>query len=279
MVETRSGRRFAALFFIAAFLVLLLGRWLTPVNHVALSAAAPFQAVVSAVASNVGDAVSAVVDGPRLRDQNRMLQSRYATLIRANLILQEQAHENQILRTMLRFDDRNNHMDFLTARVIDTDPNGSLEPYIIINRGTRDGLRPGMTVVDEDGYFVGSIVDLTSNAAKVLLMINPSSSVGALDLKTRASGLVEGKFDARPVLDFVPTSATIHRGDFIVTSGQDNLYPRILLLGQVVSVHHSNVSLFQTAQIQPAADFGNLEIVQVIRNFVPSVPGKLLKNP
>ena len=40
MVETRGGRRFAATFFVAAFLVLLLGRWVKPVNDAALTAAA-----------------------------------------------------------------------------------------------------------------------------------------------------------------------------------------------------------------------------------------------
>lgn len=278
MVETRGGRRFAVFFLAAAFLVLILGRWLTPVNHMALSAAAPFAAVVSAAASEVGNGVSGIVDGPGLREQNQQLQLKIGTLLRSNAILQEQAHENQILTSMLRYDDANNHMDFLTARVITTGPNGpdSLDPYIIINRGTRDGLHNGMTVLNQDGYFVGTIVDIMSNAAKVLLMISPSSSVGAIDLKTRAVGLVEGKFAARPVFDFVVTSATIHVGDFIVTSGQDNLYPRTLLLGQVVRVRHSNVSVFQTAEIAPAANFQDLEMVQVVRNFVPSVPSKLL---
>jgi rod shape-determining protein MreC len=68
----------------------------------------------------------------------------------------------------------------------------------------------------------------------------------------------------------------MHPGDLVVTSGDYNLYPRNILLGQIVSVTHHNVSLFQSGRLRPAADFTNLEIVQVVRNFVPSVPVKLL---
>jgi rod shape-determining protein MreC len=278
MVETRSGRRFALFFFIAAFLVLLLGHWLRPVGNVALSTAAPFESAISGIANRIGDGISAVVEGPRLRSENIELKRKLAVAIRRNLTLQDEQHENQILSAMTGFHERNNHMDLLPARVIGNDPN-NLCACIIINKGTRDGLRKGLTVLDQNGYFVGFINDVTGNAAKVLLMLSPSSSVGALDLKTQATGLVEGQFTGRPQLQYVRTRASLHVGDFVVTSGQYNLFPRLLLLGQIVRVHHSDVHLFQTADIQPAATFGDLEIVQIVRNWVPSVPAKLLNEP
>jgi len=276
MVETRSGRRFAVFFFVAAFLILFAGRWVKPVNDVALSIAAPFDAAISGVATTIGDGVAGVVDGPRLRNENLMLQREVANAVRRNIILQQQAHENQIMRRMLNFDDLNNHMEFVTARNIGTDPS-SLVPDLIIDRGSRDGLRVGMTVVDQDGYFAGQIDDVASNAAKVLQMISPSSSVGATDLQTGAVGIVEGKYAASPQFKDVVTSASIRPGDLVVTSGQYNLFPRNLLIGQIQHVYHNNVDLFQSADIQPAASFGGLELVQVIRNRVPSVPARWMK--
>lgn len=284
MVETRGGRRFAVLFFVASFVVLFLGRWLTPVNHLALSVAAPFGAVINTAASGIGDTVSAIANGPGLRAQNQQMEHQLGKLLRSNLVLQQKVHDYAMVSRMVRYDDNNSHVDFLTARVIfsaPTGPNG-VDSSIIINRGKRDGLRDGMTVVDQNGYFVGSIVDLSSNAARVLLMVSPSSSVGALDLETQstgAAGLVEGVWNGLPVFDTVPTRAVIHTGDWIVTSGQLNLYPRTLLLGQVVSVQHANVALTQQATIQPAANFRDLEWVQVIRNWVPDVPMKLVSVP
>lgn len=277
MVEARSGRRFAVVFLVAAFLVLLLGRWVKPVNLIALSVAAPFASVASSIATGTGDVISGVTQGNRWRDENQALQDQMGIVVRQNMLLQAQLHDDKLLRSMLHFDELNNHMEFLTARVIMQDPN-SLAPYILINRGTRDGLRRGMTVVNHRGYFVGSIIDLTSNAAKVQLLTSPSSSVGALDLKTRASGLVEGQYSGLPQLHWVVANSTLRKGDFIVTSGQENLFPRTILLGQVVNIQHQNSALFQSAVIQPAADFSNLEMVQVIRNFIPSAPNRLIGN-
>jgi cell shape-determining protein MreC len=58
-----------------------------------------------------------------------------------------------------------------------------------------------------------------------------------------------------------------------------NLFPQNLYLGQVLRVTRNNVSLFQTAEIVPGVDFHNLELVQVVRNFVPSAPTKLVTGP
>lgn len=278
MVETRGGRRFAAFFVVAAFLVLFVGRWVKPVDDTALAIAAPFEAVISSVASGAGDTVSGIVEGPSLRSENVRLKQELGQALRQDILLQEQAHENAILRRMLGYRDQNSNIDLLAARVIGTGPN-NLEPSVLINRGTRDALRVGMTVLDENGYFVGTISDLTSNQARVELMLSPSSSVGAFDLKTRASGLVEGQYAGRPQFKWVVTHSSLRMHDLVVTSGQMDLYPRMLLLGQIVSIHHSNVSPFQTADIQPAADFQNLELVQVVRNFVPQAPTKLVKSP
>src|SRR5690348_15773363 len=100
MVETRGGRRFAAFFFVAAFLVLLFGRWLAPVNHVALSVAAPFAAAISGVANGTGDVFSGIFEGPRLRAENNAYRHQINTLLKENITLRQAGHENKILRRM-----------------------------------------------------------------------------------------------------------------------------------------------------------------------------------
>src|SRR5437868_9124072 len=98
MVETRSGRRFAVLFFVAAFLVFFLGRWLEPIDHVGLSMAAPFASAISTASNAVGDTIAGVFVGPRLRDENYRLKKEIGALLRSNVLLQEARHENLLLR-------------------------------------------------------------------------------------------------------------------------------------------------------------------------------------
>ncbi|HCG00832.1 MAG TPA: hypothetical protein DEV93_09860, partial [Chloroflexi bacterium] len=158
------------------------------------------------------------------------------------------------------------------------DPNAP-QQYVVINRGSRDGLEPGMTVVSQDTYFLGSIIQVTPTAAKVQLMTSPSSSVGAYDMQSRAKGVVNGNIDGLPQMQDVVTSAQLKVGDFIFTSGDANIFPRGILLGQIHAVRHNNVDVLQSADLVPATDFGNMELVQVIKNFKPSVPVKLLRGP
>jgi rod shape-determining protein MreC len=278
MVETGSGRRVAVFFFAAAFLLLLFGRWLAPLDRVALSAAAPFQGVVSSVANRVGDVFSGVFQGPRLRDENERLKSELGVLLGHNLKLQQEVRDYSRLARLLRFTEANGHLDHVVCRVIGQDSN-SLSPMILINKGSRDGMRQGLTVLDHHGYFVGTITRVNQLSSWVELMLSPSSSIGALDLETQAKGLVEGVFASGPVFDNILVSSTIHLGDFIVTSGDYDLYPRTLLLGQVTSVNRQSVQMLQSARIQPAADFSNLEIVDVIRNWVPAQNNTLVTGP
>ncbi|MGH2443397.1 MAG: rod shape-determining protein MreC [Chloroflexota bacterium] len=278
MVETRGGRKFAVLFIVAAFLILLLGRWLQPVDRVALSAAAPFNAAVSGISNWVGDTVTGVLQGPQLRRENETLRKQIGALDRQSIAYAVAMRENQHLKHMLRFEESNTHLDLVSSRVIGEDPN-NLSPILILNHGSNDGLRAGMTVLDDNGSFVGTITKLTGNAAQVQLMLSPSSSVGAVDLRSGSGGLVEGRYSGGPQLTLVPTRASLQKGDVLVTSGQFNLFPRNILLGQVSAVQHSNSGLFQSATIQPATNFSDLEFVLVARNFQPSPPTSLMNKP
>jgi cell shape-determining protein MreC len=114
------------------------------------------------------------------------------------------------------------------------------------------------------------------NASQVLLLENPSSSVGAVDLTTHAVGVVDGSLSGPPELTDVLTGDKVHVNDLIVTSGQLNLYPRNLLIGQVTRISKQTDQLFQRIDIRPAADIQHLESVEVIRNWVPSVPAQLV---
>lgn len=279
MVETRGGRRFAVLFFVASFLVLLLGRWLQPVDRVALTIAAPFSAAINGVANTVGDTISSVADGPRLQQEVDRLTKENAQLNQQIVADARARHENALFKRMVGFEERNPKLATLAARVIGNGVNYSLTPSVFIDHGTRSGLRAGMTVLDQNGYFIGQIDDLGSDWARVELMLSPSSSVGALDQRSQATGLVEGQYAGRPQLDLVVASASLKTGDVIVTSGQCNLFPPGLIMGQVVGVQHRNVAVYQTATMQPAADFRNLEMAMVVRNFIPAPPSRLECRP
>jgi rod shape-determining protein MreC len=209
--------------------------------------------------------------GEQYRQQYEDLLRKYGLALKENATLQQEVHDIPILRRVLDFEKSKPQYSYTISRKIGG-PVNSLSPYIRIDKGSSNGLKVGMTVLSDAGFFIGSISDVWSNGSDVQLMISPSSSVGAKDVSTQATGLVDGRFDSVPVLNSVATRASLRQGDFVVTSGDWRLYPPDLLIGRITSVHRVLTSPTQSADIEPLANFDDLEIVQVIRSFVPSLP-------
>jgi len=67
----------------------------------------------------------------------------------------------------------------------------------------------------------------------------------------------------------VPQDVTLTVGDLVLTSGIGGTYPADILVGQVLSARKVLTDIFQTAAVQSAVDFSNLQAVLVITNFRP----------
>jgi rod shape-determining protein MreC len=68
----------------------------------------------------------------------------------------------------------------------------------------------------------------------------------------------------------ISQEAEIKAGQIIQTSGLGGNYPSDVVIGQVLNVNKVENELFQSAAVQPAEDFQNLQAVLVVANFRPS---------
>jgi len=156
---------------------------------------------------------------------------------------------------------------YKAAAVIGRDPSPFLH-YVIIDRGSDDGLRYGMPVVTAQGL-VGRIAAVTSSASRVQLITDPASIVN-VRLKTGQSEVqLVGSITGDLTLEMVPQDITLAAGDLVLTSGIGGTFPADILIGQVISTRKIETDIFQTASVQSAVDFTNLRAVLVITNFRP----------
>jgi rod shape-determining protein MreC len=65
-------------------------------------------------------------------------------------------------------------------------------------------------------------------------------------------------------MKYVPITADVKAGDWVLSSGLGGVYPKGLVVGQVLSVAKSKQGLFQEIQITPGADLSRLEEVLVL---------------
>jgi rod shape-determining protein MreC len=141
---------------------------------------------------------------------------------------------------------------------------------ITIDKGTGDGLHADMAVLAPAGV-VGRIIQPSSRASKVQLLIDRSAAAGAIIERTRAQGVVVGTGADELRMDYVAGSADVKVGDVVVTSGIDGIYPKGFVIGQIQSVRRG-AGEFTAIVIRPAVDFTSLEAVLIVLTPPPAAP-------
>jgi rod shape-determining protein MreC len=125
-----------------------------------------------------------------------------------------------------------------------------------------------MPVISERGL-VGHILTVGANWSKVLLIIDPSSSVAAMTQSERAPGVVSGRLGQDLEMEYIPHRERVTVGDIVLTSGMGGRYPPGLVVGQITEVQRRDVDAFQQATVRPSVSFGKLETVLVLTSFDP----------
>jgi rod shape-determining protein MreC len=157
--------------------------------------------------------------------------------------------------------------NLVTADVVGRDTSSYLR-WIIINRGTRDGIQVGNPVISPLGL-VGRVENVTANLSWVRLANDPSSAVNARLQNAGVEGTVIGQLQGGLRMEYIPQQALVEAGDLIVTSGLGGTFPRGIVIGQVISVQRQQADLFQAAEVRPTVDFDDLDIVSVVTSFEP----------
>ena len=223
------------------------------------------------------DFFTAPRDITTLRQQNAELQNDVAELQAQVIQLQQQVGETQVLAALVDFSRARPENTYRAAAVIGRDPSPFLH-YVIINRGSNDGILRGMPVVTDQGL-VGRVDAVIADAARVQLITDPASSVNVRLQNAEEEGSLVGSVTGDVILQLIPQDAVVETGDLVLTSGLGGGYPSDLIVGQVVNVRSRDFDLFQQATIQPVVDFNRLQIVLVIVNFKPVDISPLLPSP
>jgi len=258
-------------------IILALGGHLTPLSRIALSPILSVQTWVSSRFQAVQTLLTAPSDTVQVQQRNAELESEVSHLRTQIIELQQQLDEFRILSSLLDFARAYPEYQYTGASVIGRDPSPFLK-YILINRGSDDGLRRGMPVVTQQGL-VGRVAQVTASAALVQLITDPGTTVNVQLDPSGAEALLSGSITGDISLDSIPQDANIEPGAIVLTSGLGGNYPPNILIGQVTGVRSQDYTLFQSASMQPIVDFAHLEIVLVITNFQPIDLSPLIPTP
>jgi rod shape-determining protein MreC len=256
------------LFLIAGGVVALaLGGYFSSASNVFTGSLVNVQTWFATRFTAIQDFLTAPRDMASLRQRNTELEAEVSELQTQIIQLQQEVGETQSLRALLDFAQARPENRYRGAAVIGRDPSPFLH-YVIINRGSNDGIRRGMPVVTNQGL-VGRIDAVIAGAARVQLVTDPASTVNIRLQNAEVEASLSGSVTGDVALDLIPQDTNIQAGDLVLTSGLGGGYPPDLIVGQVVNVRTRDFDLFQQATVQPVVDFNRLQIVLVVVNFEP----------
>ena len=275
--QSRSWRTIILALLAVGLIALALGGYLAPAIRVVVTPLVSVQTWLSERYNTIVDFVTAPRDVAELTRRNEELEAEIFRLQATVIELQQQNQQIDVLSALVDFARANPVYDYVAADVIGRDPSPFLQ-YVIINRGSDDGLRRGMPVVTAQGL-VGRISALIAGAARVQLITDASSVVNVSLQSTKASAVLQGNLTGELTLTMIPQDVGVENGEVLLTSGLGGNFPPNILIGQVTGVRSRSFELFQTASVQPLVDFARLEIVLVVRNFRPVDIAPLIPEP
>ncbi|HLE27898.1 MAG TPA: rod shape-determining protein MreC [Anaerolineales bacterium] len=249
---------------------------LEPVKYLLQTPLTVLQRSVSRTWASVSSLFQDNPEAEALRQQNAELQAQVNQLQTRIVQLEEDQAALQTLSGLVSYARTQPENRYLAANVIGRDPSPFLR-YILLDRGSDDGVRRDMPVVTDHGL-VGKIVEVTSQASKVQLIVDASSAVNALLQKSRERGVVTGQLAGGLVMQYISQQVTVEPGERVLTSGLGGTYPQDIVIGTVSAVQKLNYEVLQQAEVIPGVDFSRLEIVLIIVSFKPIDLGPFFQN-
>ena len=263
---TGFGTIWLWVFIIGSVLFLLssnsdLGPTWNPAEQFVIEITAPFQKLIKQTTKSTEELWLNYFRLVDVHHENTQLKNEIRVLKMANSRYRELLATQESLEELLQFKQTINR-PVLAAQVIGLDPTGWFKS-VIIDKGKWAGLRIDMPVVNAFGV-VGRVVSVSSNYAKVLLIIDQNSAVDCLVQRSRDRGMLKGLMSEICKLDYVAKANDITMGDIVVTSGLGGVFPKGLPVGRILDVKEISGELFKDIKIRTAVDFSKLEEVLVI---------------
>ena len=231
----------------------------------------PFEVGAERVARPFRDAYGWFAGLIHAKSQNAGLRRQVEKLSSAVIQQQTAVQENAQLKKLLHYVGSRNFPSgyrYVATEIINRPPN-EFQQQVGIDAGSTSGIRQDDPVVNEDGL-VGLVTKVARDNAQVTLLTDPSLNVSAMDLTTKASGMVShGQGRGTLILDRVSKTQIIRPGDWIVTQhwrfgNLTSLYPQGIPVGIVAGASQNDVDLYWQVQLQPRVDFGDLQSVLVL---------------
>jgi rod shape-determining protein MreC len=203
-----------------------------------------------------------------VNSENQQLRAEIDRMKLEQARLSEDANMARRIQTLLAFKEQYIE-NTVAAQVIGT--SGSEQSRVLyIDKGSSDGIKADMAVITPTGI-VGKIVQVFPGSSQVLPINDQLSGVGAALKSLRLQGILKGAPNGTTTLQYIMSDEPVQRGQEVITSGGDRIFPKGLPIGTVASVEPGK-DLFLNIRVIPSARLDRLEEVLVVTKIQDKLP-------
>ena len=258
-----SKRKKILIIVLGILIVLSLNFFQKEVKGFFYSTSSPIQKSFWGARNEVSNFFGAITEMKNLKEENEEMKLKNQELLGEIVSLKELEKENQILREALGIG-LEKEFRLTLAEVVGKDIG---QDFILINKGSRDGMSEGMPAITQEKVLLGKIAEVYESFSRISLLTNEKSSFDVEVSNGDISGVAKGEGGLKLFLDFIPKDEEIKGGDLVISSSISGIYPKGLLVGLIKEVKKDDVRPFQQAEISPFFDLRNIKTLFVITNY------------
>jgi rod shape-determining protein MreC len=234
------------------------------VKGAAQDAFAPVQSAADSAFSPVGDFFQGITHYGALEKENARLRDQLQEARGQTLRAADAERERQTLLDLQNLTVVQN-IPSVAARVVATSAS-NFDLTVQIDRGKDAGVALRMPVVTGAGL-VGRVVAVSKTRATILLVTDPTSSVGVRLTGSGEHGVANGRGNDKELgVDLIPPDTEVQNGEVVVTSGlQQSEFPPSIPVGRVTTVQKRPGEFQKLLHVAPVVDLRRLTFVKVLQ--------------
>jgi rod shape-determining protein MreC len=155
---------------------------------------------------------------------------------------------------------------FVSARVVNNSVS-FLENYMMLDKGSDDGVRSDMGVLSVNGV-VGVVIDTSPHFSLVISLLNTKYKLNGKIKRSDFFGPLvwDGKDAQYTCLTEIPRYVAFEPGDTVVTSGYSTVFPHGIPIGSIVDAQKQRDDNYISLRIRLFTNFNNLNEVMIVTN-------------
>ena len=169
------------------------------------------------------NASKGIAEHLNLKEENEKLKKVIENYKSLDLNLEYLTNENKNLRKVLDAESETSNQKRIVLSKVLVDKNSPFLKSIIINKGTKSGIKKGMPV-SQDNNLVGRIVDTNFLSSRVLLLNDLNSRIPVTLDENSTQAILTGSATQNPKLEYLPENYIFKSDVNVYASGKDGIF-------------------------------------------------------